>query len=249
MEIGAQIEKFCKHPLLVSQRSASCLTASSQGLKKTLPEIFEFIECGRAVRFADGHIEQDVDNIIFCTGYFYSYPFLSSLPIISDGYRVKNTYQHIFNTTFPTLAFLGLGLKIVPFPMAESASALVARVFSNRLELPSTKKMREWDACRVAEKGEGNKFHNLNFPQDVDYINQLYDWIMEAELRRGLENEGQGKIPPRWGEKERWIRERTLSIKKTFQEKRETRHQFKSIEALGFSFKAWKTHQTQEANL
>jgi len=50
-----------------------------------------------------------------------------------------------------------------------------------------------------------------------------------------------GKEPPFWGEKEKWMRERTPLIKKAARElgARE-RGEIKTLEELGFDFEAWR---------
>jgi len=67
----------------------------------------------------------DIDAIIFCTGYLYTYPFLSSLsssssssspPLITNGRRVHNLARHFLHTSHPTLVFPGLPIKVIPFP-------------------------------------------------------------------------------------------------------------------------------------
>lgn len=242
LDIGAQISTVCKHPLLVSQKSESYLSSGSQSYKEELPEIAEFMIPDRAVRFVNGRIEKDIDTIVFCTGYFYSFPFLSSLnpPVISDGTRTQNVYKHIFYNQHPTLAFIALPQKIIPFPISEVQASIIARVWSNHLELPSLSAMQQWEEELISQRGAGKGFHTLMFPLDADYINELHDWAMGAERMSGPENDGRGKEPPYWAGKERWVRQRFPAIKKAFQDKGEERHQIRSIEELGVDFERWK---------
>jgi hypothetical protein len=51
-----------------------------------------------------------------------------------------------------------------------------------------------------------------------------------------LENDGQGRRPPFWGEKEKWTRARFPLIKKAAQALGDRRSQVKSLEQLGFDF-------------
>lgn len=239
-DIASQIGQVSKCPLLMSQRSESILTTAAS-YKEIVPEIMEFLPYSqgtRAVRLADGRVEEDVDAILFATGYFYSFPFLSSLEskLISTGERVHSTYQHLFYIDDPTIAFIGLPLKIVPFRLDEAQAAVVARLWAGRLELPSTKEMRRWEEGVIAERGAGKAFHDLSFSKEFEYHDELLDLATRA-IGRG------GKVPIRWSAKERWARERIPAIKRAFADKGDARHGIKTLQELGFKYDAWLREQ------
>lgn len=248
IDIGTQISEVSKGKLLTSQRTKSYLLPPTAHDKVYFPEIAEFLSPAshnRAVRFADGRIESEIDAIVFCTGYLYSFPFLSSLdpPLITDGRRTVNTYQHLFYIYNPTLVFPVLTQRIIPFPFAESQAAVFARVWSGRLTLPSQTEMKAWEDALVAERGNGTLFHYTPYPQDADGMDMLRDWAASAEKRPGLANDGTGKLPPRWGEKERWLRSNFPYIRQAFVEMGEARSAIKSVAELGFDYEKWKQEQ------
>lgn len=243
IDLSAQIAKFSLNPLLISEKNQET-TPNANPQLEAVPEIVEFIvgDCP-TVRFSDGRIERDIDHVIFCTGYLYSFPFLSQStgpPIVTDGKRPCNLYQHIFYHPRPTLAFVGLPQRIVPFPVSEAQAALIARVFSGRLKLPPQKEMEDWEIDWIANHGPGKSFNNLAFPLDADYINFLHDYTLQARKKDGLENEGQGKKSPYWGEKEKWVRKMFPMIKAASRELGSRRKEITSLEALGFDFEQWK---------
>ncbi|KAK0948906.1 monooxygenase, partial [Friedmanniomyces endolithicus] len=92
VDIGSQIQQSCSPPLLMSSKSESFLVNTPSPDKMDKPPIAEFLTKDRSVRFKDGTIERDVDAILYCTGYFYSFPFLKSLdpPVVTSGERVEN---------------------------------------------------------------------------------------------------------------------------------------------------------------
>ena len=182
VDIAAQIVTTCQKPLLQSQKSISQFTSGSTADITQKPEIIEYIPDNQTLRFADGTVEKDVDAVVYCTGYFYSYPFLHSLepPITTTGEHVENTFQHIFYRPHPTLAFAVLNQKVIPFPIAEAQAAVVARVWSGRLDLPGEAEMLEWERKTLKETGGGRNFHLLKFPKDADYVNMLHDWAMSS---------------------------------------------------------------------
>ncbi|KAL4913137.1 hypothetical protein BDW62DRAFT_170318 [Aspergillus aurantiobrunneus] len=248
LDIGNQINKVSKGKVLASQRTDLHLLPWDATDKAYYPEIVEFLPPAtqkRAVRFADGKIEQDIDAIVFCTGFFYSFPLLSSLdpPIITHGRRVQNTYQHLFYIHDPTLVFPVLPQRIIPFPLSENQAAVFSRVWSGRLHLPSSSEMEAWESSTVARKGDGIAFHLMPFPLDAEYINMLHDWASTAEKRTGLINDGDGKRCNRWEEKERWMREMVPEMRKAFFAKGEERRSIKTIEQLGYDFKKWRNEQ------
>ncbi len=239
-DIASQIGTVCKNPLLMSQRSESIL-AYATGYKEDLPEIAEFLPNShgtRAVRFVNGRVEEDIDAVLFATGYYYSFPFLSKLEsrLISTGERVQHIYRHLFYIDNPTIAFIGLPSKIIPFRTAQGQAAVVARVWADRLELPSILEMRKWEEDVVAKKGDGRAFHVLSFPEDFDYHNELVDWASCATGR-------EGKMPMRWSANETWARERFPAIKKAFADKGDARHGIKTLQELGFDYSAWLKEQ------
>jgi cation diffusion facilitator CzcD-associated flavoprotein CzcO len=245
LDIGAQINEFSKGKLLVSQRSESWMAAASADDKLVCPEIVEFLPPAthdRGIRFADGRIEEYVDAIVFCTGYFYSYPFLSSLnpPAVTHGWRTMNVYQQLFYIEHPTLVFPVLSQRVIPFPMAENQAALFSRVWSARLTLPSKEEMKAWEMAEIDTKGDGKKFHLLPYPMDADYLNLLYEWAQKATPRSGLSNNGQGKLGTWWGERERWMRALFPEIRRAFVQRGNDRGKIKTLAELGFVFEEWK---------
>ncbi|TKA77702.1 hypothetical protein B0A55_04011 [Friedmanniomyces simplex] len=252
IDIGAQIQQSCKPPLLLSSKSESFLVNAPSPNKVDKPPVAEYLTKDRSVRFEDGTMESNVDAILYCTGYFYSFPFLDSLdpPVITTGEKVENLYQHIFYQPHPTLAFPVLNQKIIPFPLAEAQSAVIARVFSGRLGLPYEDEMKTWEQGWTKKNGGGRMFHVLKFPMDADYIDMLHDWSVSAD-GEGLDAPAngavvkRGKTPPYWGEKEYWMRERFPAIKKAFQDLGEERHSIRTLPEVGFEYEEWKKREEE----
>lgn len=244
-DISAQV---CKHsflPLLWSSKSVSLFSAThstGDSLRKNVPPIARFTPSNRGVVFEDGSVESDIDAIIFATGYFYSLPFLENVEpkLITDGSHVNHTYQHLFFAPQPTLSFLALNQRVIPFPVAEAQASVLARVYAGRLALPSMTEMQDWEQGVIDEQGDGRNFHLLPFPKDGNYINKLSQWALSAERGVGLENDGQGKTPPHWGEWEFWCRENFPAIRRKFGEMGEKRKNMRSLEEVGFSFEEYK---------
>jgi cation diffusion facilitator CzcD-associated flavoprotein CzcO len=240
-EIASQIGQHCKYPLLLSSRTYNELFAQPKwDLQRDVPEIVEFllpVDHERAVKFKDGSIESNIDAVIFATGYFYSFPFLDlPSPIITDGFRTHDVYQHVFHIEYPTLAFPVLNLKVIPFPLAENQAAVMARVWSGRLSLPPKEKMRDWERKRLEERGDGKTFHVLKHPEDAQVLNTLYSWAKSAPRVSGLENGGQGKLGTYWDEKQVWMRSKFPDIKRAFAKRDKDRFNVKTLEELGFEY-------------
>lgn len=248
VDIGAQIGKVCKQPLLQSSRTENFLFfPGNLSYKEDIPEIVEFMDpkgSNRSVRLANGRIEQDLDAVIFATGYFYSFPFLKiDPPIITNGLRTRDVYQQLFHIQYPTLAFPVLQQRVIPFPMAENQAAVIARVWAGRLALPSEIEMRAWEKRMLENRGDGKAMHVLSFPEDVDHLNMLYDWAASASPRCGLDNEGMGLMGTRCDERKRWMRSQFPAIKKAYAERGENRFSVKTMEELGFDYD--KSRETQ----
>jgi len=87
----------------------------------------------------------DVDVIIFCSGYDYSFPFIDDesnldLQNIPGERRIKPLYEQLWHAQYPSLSFIGLPLSVVPFPLFEiQGSAVVSQLTSRpgSISLPS----------------------------------------------------------------------------------------------------------------
>ena len=239
VDLVGQISAVSKLPIVVSIRSMvpHHLTNSTEKRVK-MPEVVEFLPAStaaRAVRFVDGRVEAGIDRIIFCTGYYFSFPFLSSIspPFIVTGERVENIYKHVFSIYYPTLAFLGLPTKIIPFRTCDGQAAVVARVWSGRLSLPSQSVMRNWEEQRIADRGGGTKFHELKLLEDIAYHNEMVDWAFQARSPEV------GKAAQKWSQKDEWTRSNLGAIRKALAKRGEAIEKIRSIDELGFSFEDW----------
>jgi len=170
----------------------------------------------------------------------YSFPFLKNLSplpdVVEDGSRVQNVYQQMVYHPCPTLFFLGLPQRVVPFPISEAQSAIIARILAGRLQLPAESAMKETEKKEMERKGTSKTFHTLGYPQDADYINHLYEWAMSSTRVSGLENEGMGKLPPFWDKEKRWLRSILPQIKEASKRLGRERFAVGTVSELGFSY-------------
>lgn len=315
IDIASQVSSCAHQPVYLASRSASQFATAGKGpsWRHDIAEIEAFLvdDHNRAVRTKTGEVIENLDVVIFATGYYYSYPFLKlpifepptdssseSTPSLSSsvsttdisesaqlngkgsqtmsqvhhqqnidgvtitGLRTHHTYKHFLHSDHPTLAMPVLNLKIIPFPLAENQAAVLARLWSGRLELPSKKEMQGWEvaeeqrlaaahrlrpaprvdvedsvgALQGPQKYEGG-FHTLAYPEDVNQINTLYSWAASAPPRDGLEHDGVGKLGTRRNEQQVWLRGQFADIKAAYVAHGERRTAIKTLEMLGDDWK------------
>ncbi|KAL6044837.1 Flavin-containing monooxygenase [Balamuthia mandrillaris] len=128
--------------------------------------------------------EEVVDTILLCTGYLYHYPFLSrscgveltpaegdSPSQVQGGVRVKPLYKHIFHARYPSLCFIGLCFKVLPFPCFEVQTRCVVAAFSSLLHHQTT---------QTKEAENGGKEDKTFIPS----IEAMQKGCMEEEQQR-----------------------------------------------------------------
>lgn len=242
VDISSEISKVSQLPVFISEKTPGAAKPDSQNAIVKVGQIISFEAVGRTVTFSCGRSEKDIDHVVFATGYMYSYPFLQKLaplpPVYFSGARVENTYLHMIYHPSPTLFFTGLPQRIVPFPISEVQSAVIARLLSGRLPFPDSESMVSWEQQRMTESEDEHTFHNMKFPQDVDYLNYFHDWALSAQHNFLLDEEGVGKVPPRWGEEERWLRGIMPHVKEASRQLGARRHEVRTLAELGFHFEA-----------
>jgi len=97
--------------------------------------------------------------------------------------------------------------------------------------------MVAWERRRVEQMGNDKRFHYLTSPEDIGYVEMLAEWAESAD------GEGVGKTPPRWGEKQEWMRMRIADMKRAFVERGEKRREVKTLEEIGFDYEEWKEEE------
>ncbi|KAJ4754209.1 Flavin-containing monooxygenase [Rhynchospora pubera] len=132
-----------------------------------------------SVVFHDGSLVY-ADVIIHCTGYKYYFPFLETNGVLTvDDNRVSPLYKHVFPPQLaPSLSFIGLPWKVIPFPLVELQCKWLAGILSGRIELPLEEEMLKdvkADYQRLEMKGWPKRYaHNFS-----DFQFEYDDWLAE----------------------------------------------------------------------
>ncbi|RDA86609.1 hypothetical protein CP532_6017 [Ophiocordyceps camponoti-leonardi (nom. inval.)] len=210
IDIASQINAVSKGRTLLSVRSATSPENLALLGCDEVPEIVDFIVDKRAVRFKDGRVETEVEAIVFCTGFLFSYPFLKNIPskLITNGRGVHGLYKHLFYAQHPTLVFPALLMRSVPWPVSEVQAAAFAAVWSNKLDLPEAEEMQTWSRDLYGRVGD--TLHALPPGGNIQYINDLHDWVIKASYL--------GKEPPRWSDFNGWQHLHMHEARRRFQE-------------------------------
>ena len=120
--------------------SAELLSRLGHGDIVVKPNIDRFAG-GRTVRFVDGS-EEEIDLVIYCTGYKVTFPFFEESVFSASDNRLP-LYRRVVSVEHPGLYFIGFIQPLgAIMPLAEAQAEWVADLLSGRGTLPSPAEMR-----------------------------------------------------------------------------------------------------------
>ncbi len=150
------------------------LPACQTGLLKRCPPVAGFEAA--SVVLENGERIEAVDAFLFCTGYRYRFPFLdASLIGVGDNW-VRGLYRQLVAVDQPTLAFVGLPFRIVPFPLFQRQARWFARLLNRDFPLPSHAERRRAhrrEIERLRGKGVAERHYHFLGDGQIDYLNDL----------------------------------------------------------------------------
>ncbi|KAG6813231.1 hypothetical protein H0H92_012868 [Tricholoma furcatifolium] len=191
--------------------SATGAVPETIGNLKRRGRVSSFDDNGQ-VTFEDGSIESGISHCILATGYEYSFPFFSEsilrsavpppvppLPneIFNSTYNVFPLARHMFplSATFPpsSLAFLGLLVRVAPFPLVESQARAVLHAFANPGCLEPLQEaveiMTQYEELRdqVGDKplAIAKAWHRFEPMQQFEYRDSLFEFCSTASNSNG----------------------------------------------------------------
>lgn len=206
-DVSAECTGVAKHPVYVSRRSKARWDGDEPppGIKWK-PVIEEYLPNGRIV-FSDKTYLDDVDVVIYCTGYKASFPFWNEKANGASLWdyelnKLRDCYWHTFLRYFPTIAVVGVP-RTLTFRSFEYQAVAIARLWSKRnsLPLPPSAEQQMWEQSRIERCLRDNtKFHDIAWDdgETQRYLNFLFKFAGLATLH------GEGRIPPPLGEDLIW---------------------------------------------
>ncbi|KAJ8277841.1 hypothetical protein GJAV_G00080730 [Gymnothorax javanicus] len=139
---------------------------------------------GSSVVFEDGTVEEDIDLVVFATGYSFSFPFLSS-SVLSVAKNKASLYKYIYPPGLerPTLAIIGLVQPLgAIMPIAEIQARWATRVFKGLNKLPPMDVMLK-DIKEKADKMAKRYVTSQRHTIQVDYIAYMDELAMQFGVR------------------------------------------------------------------
>jgi dimethylaniline monooxygenase (N-oxide forming) len=137
---------------------------------------------GTRVQFSDGSMEQ-VDVIIYATGYKVSFPFFEPSVVSADNNDLP-LFLRIFPCERQDLCFIGLAQPVgAVMPLAEAQAKLVAEMLSGRYELPSAserKRRTERERAEMFARYVPSRRHTMQ----LDFDQYMTELAVEANAGR-----------------------------------------------------------------
>ncbi|KAG8436660.1 hypothetical protein GDO86_007670 [Hymenochirus boettgeri] len=149
------------------------------GAIKIKPNLQRFTETSAI--FEDGTVAENLDAVIFATGYNSVFPFLDNGTIKLDENNIP-LYKHVFPVHLekPTLAFLGLIQPLGPIiPTVELQARWATGIIKGNIHLPPHRTMENYNRKSIESKIRwfGNSRHLPLQTHYIDYINELSEEI------------------------------------------------------------------------
>lgn len=128
-------------------------------------------------KFTDGSSET-FDDILYCTGYRYTFPFLSiDCEVSCEDNYVKPLYKHCLNINRPTLSIVGLNINNCPFQTFDLQIRFCLTFMTGRKALPSKEEMTAVTQSEMNERFlrgvKNRKAHALGLEYQEAYYSDL----------------------------------------------------------------------------
>ncbi|XP_067273299.1 flavin-containing monooxygenase 5-like [Pseudorasbora parva] len=172
---------FSQHPMVNDDLPNRILS----GTVSVKPNVQEFR--GSSVVFEDGTVEDDIDLVVFATGYTFSFPFLSSHVIPVSKNKVS-LYKYMYPPALerPTLAVIGLIQPLgAIMPISEMQARWATRVFKGLCKLPPMSAMIK--DIKAKDNEMANRYvaaqrHTIQ----VDYIPYMDELAKQVGVRPSI---------------------------------------------------------------
>ncbi|XP_047442132.1 flavin-containing monooxygenase 5-like [Mugil cephalus] len=172
---------FSQHPTVNDELPNRILSGTIQ----VKPNIRRFH--GSSVEFDDGSVVEDVDLVVFATGYKFSFPFLAS-HVVSVSENKAALYKYVFPPEIerPTLAIIGLVQPLgAIMPISEMQARWATRVFKGCIKLPSADAMLK-DIQNKKEEMAKRYVTSQRHTIQVDYIKYMDEIAEQVGVRPNL---------------------------------------------------------------
>nr|UZZ64696.1 tAncFMO1-5 [synthetic construct] len=159
---------FSQHPMVNDDLPNRIIS----GTVLVKPNVKEFTETSAI--FEDGTVEENIDVVIFATGYSFSFPFLEESVLKVQNNKVS-LYKYVFppHLEKPTLAVIGLIQPLgAIMPISELQARWATRVFKGLNKLPSANTMMA-DIAKKKEEMEKRYVTSQRHTIQVDYIEYM----------------------------------------------------------------------------
>ena len=136
VDIAVQCYKFGARSVTISSRQ-ELVAYKWPSRIKTAPMLIRME--GRKAHFKDCSTVDNIDAIIYCTGYRHHYPLMAKRYRLESGitqFVPSTLYKSIFWIDQPNLAYLGAPRQFYSFSMFEFQTVLVRDVFLRHVKLP-----------------------------------------------------------------------------------------------------------------
>ncbi|XP_064073955.1 senecionine N-oxygenase-like isoform X1 [Vanessa tameamea] len=149
------------------------------------PDVQEFNETGAI--FKDGSYE-DLDDVIYCTGFQYYYPFLDeSCGLNLTPQSVTPLYKYMVNIYQPTMLVMGLVVRACLVVALDAQSRYATALIKGNFTLPPKEEMlEEWQKRADSIISRGRPISDIHFLAEKE--DEYY-----AELTK---ESGIGRVPP-----------------------------------------------------
>jgi len=161
-----------------------------------------------SVFFDDGTCETGIHHVFLATGFLTSFPFFSDdvlvkaipPPVPPLPRNLYDSSQHVFPLTldlfplqaqFPanTVAFMGLPIKVVPFPLFEAQARAAVKAFSDPSAIDATRDavsiVSRYTALHTEFRGNDEKiahaWHRYRNQEQFDYRDDLHSFAGFAD--------------------------------------------------------------------
>lgn len=138
MDITNHVRKAAKHVFL-SHHLPNTPNTAFMGNVTQKPDVERFTKDGAV--FKDGSSES-FDHVMYCTGYEYSFPCLSTdvgIQVIDNF--VQPLWKHCININHPTMAFIGLPFNVIPTQIFDMQVRFTLKFYTGQIEFPTREEM------------------------------------------------------------------------------------------------------------